>query len=97
MPTGMFDGVDFEEATVTLAPGEYIVIFSDGVSEAMDAEEEEYGDDRFIADLGKMAASDVEPRLQYVFESVKAFTAGAAQNDDVTAMVVNYERKSTDG
>ena len=63
----------------------------------MDAEEEEYGDDRFIADLGKMAASDVEPRLQYVFESVKAFTAGAAQNDDVTAMVVNYERKSTDG
>ena len=97
MPTGMFDGVDFEEATVTLAPGEYIVIFSDGVSEAMDAEEEEYGDDRFIADLGKMAVSDVEPRLQYVFESVKAFTAGAAQNDDVTAMVVNYERKSTDG
>ncbi len=32
-----------------------------------------------------------EPRLQYAFDSVKLFTAGAAQNDDVTAMVVNYE------
>jgi hypothetical protein len=38
-----------------------------------------------------------EPRLQYAFDSVQLFTAGAAQNDDVTAMVVNYESNSEDG
>ena len=38
-----------------------------------------------------------EPRLQYAFDSIKLFTAGAAQNDDVTAMVVNYESNSSDG
>ncbi len=38
-----------------------------------------------------------EPRLQYAFDSVKWFTAGAAQNDDVTAMVVNDESNSADG
>lgn len=39
-----------------------------------------------------------EPRLQYAFGSIKLFTAGAAaQNDDVTAMVVNYESISADG
>jgi hypothetical protein len=38
-----------------------------------------------------------EPRLQYAFDSIKLFTAGAAQNDGVTAMVVNYESNSSDG
>ena len=38
-----------------------------------------------------------EPCLQYAFDSVKLFTTGATQNDDVTAMVVNYESNSADG
>ena len=75
---------------MTLASSDYLVVFSDGVSEAMDAEGEEFGDERLSASLGQMTAADAEPRLKHVFESVKAFTAGAAQNDDVTAMVVSY-------
>ena len=90
MPLGLFDGVDFAEGTVTLASGDYLVVFSDGVSEAMDAEGEEFGDERLSASLGQMTAADAEPRLKHVFESVKAFTAGEAQNDDVTAMIVSY-------
>ena len=37
-----------------------------------------------------------EPRLQYAFDSIKLFTAGAAQNDGVTAMVVNCESNSAE-
>lgn len=38
-----------------------------------------------------------ESCLQYAFDSVKLFATGATQNDDVTAMVVNYESNSADG
>ena len=90
MVLGLFDGVDFVEATVTLGPGDFLVVFSDGVSEAMDAADEEFGDARLVESLTAMTAQEAQSRLQHVFASVKQFTAGAAQNDDVTAMVVEY-------
>ena len=91
MVLGLFDGVEFAEGAATLHPGDYLVVFSDGVSEAMDEAGQEFGDDRLLESLENMAAVEAEPRLQHVFASVKAFTADAAQNDDVTAMVVMYQ------
>ncbi len=87
---GLFEGVDFAEATVDLAPGDFLVVFSDGVSEAMSAAGEEYGDDRLIASLADISAGDAESRLARIFGDVERFTAGAAQHDDVTAMVAIY-------
>ena len=94
MVIGLFDGTPFEEANVQLHPGDFIVIFSDGVSEAMDANEEEFGDDRLLESLAAMTATEVQPQLKHVFTSVSTFTAGADQNDDVTAMVVGYRGMS---
>ena len=90
MVLGLFDNVDFAEATVTLGAGDFLVVFSDGVSEAMDADDEEFGDDRLVESLTAMTADEAKSRLDHVFASVKQFTAGAAQNDDVTAMVIEY-------
>lgn len=87
---GLFEDVDFEEATVELAPGDFLLVFSDGVSEAMSAAGEEYGDDRLIAGLADMRTGDAESRLARVFADVERFTAGAAQHDDVTAMIAIY-------
>ncbi len=94
MVIGLFEGTPFEEATVQLHPGDFIVIFSDGVSEAMDAKEEEFGDDRLLETLATMTETEVEPQLKQVFAGVSAFTAGADQNDDVTAMIVGYRGMS---
>lgn len=90
MVLGLFDGTPYEEATVTLAPGDFLVIFSDGVSEALDPHGEEYGDEGLLASIASMQASGVEQRLQHVFGRLDEFTAGAAQHDDVTAMIVGY-------
>ena len=87
---GLFEGVDFGEATVALAPGDFLLVFSDGVSEAMSAAGEEYGDDRLIASLADLRTGDAESRLARVLADVERFTAGAAQHDDVTAMVAIY-------
>ena len=90
MVIGLFDGTPFEEGQATLRPSDFIVVFSDGVSEAMDASGEEFGDERLLASLAEMTDTEVEPQLKHVFKGVSAFTAGAAQNDDVTAMVVGF-------
>ena len=97
MVIGLFDGVPFEEATVALGPGDFVVVFSDGVSEALDADEEEYGDDRLIESIAVMSDPKVEARLRHLFGSVDTFTAGAPQHDDVTAMVVGYNTVAADG
>ena len=95
MVLGLFDGVEYEQGTATLAPGDFRVVFSDGVSEALNPSDEEFGDDRLRSSIGRMTDAAVEPRLQHVFRSVSDFTAGAAQHDDVTAMIVGY--RGSDG
>lgn len=90
MVIGLFDGTPFEEGTVRLEPGDFLVTFSDGVSEAMNSAEEEFGDEGILSSLADMEATDVVPQLRHVFSGVSRFTAGAAQNDDVTAMIVGY-------
>ena len=95
MVLGLFDGTPFEEGSVVLEPGDFLVTFSDGVSEAMDREGEEFGDERLLESIATMTENEVAPRLKHIFASVSAFTAGAAQNDDVTGMVVGY--RGSDG
>lgn len=90
MVVGLFDTAEFEEATVQLHPDDYLVVFSDGVSEAFDSKEEEYGDPRLIDCLNAMTPGNAEERLEKIYADVKKFTAGAEQNDDVTAMIVTY-------
>ena len=90
MVLGLFDGVDFSEATVELAAGDCLLVFSDGVSEAMSVAGEEYGDDRLIASLTGGGAADAQSRLDRILADVERFTAGAAQHDDVTALIAEY-------
>ena len=87
---GFFDGVPFAERTTTLRADDHLVVFSDGVTEALNAAEEEFGDDRLVACLASAPGTGAEPLRKHVFGSVQRFTAGAAQHDDVTAMAVAY-------
>ena len=97
MVVGLFDGVPFDEGTAHLQPDDYVVLFSDGVSEAMNAAGEEYGDDRLLECLAGTTATACEPRLREIFAGVERFTAGAPQHDDVTAMVVIYRPGASAG
>ena len=88
---GLFEGAVYQEETVTLSPGDWLIVFSDGVSEAMSVEGHEYGEERILATAGKHA--DVTPAdlLQAIFSDVRAFTKGAPQSDDITALVLRYD------
>ncbi len=96
MPLGLFEGAPLEEETVTMEPGDFVVTFSDGVSEAMNEAGEEFEDARIIESIHGSSGRDAQTQLEHLFSSVKTFTAGADQNDDVTVLVVSYRGVSAD-
>ena len=89
MVLGIFDDTPFMEGSQTLEAEDHLVLFSDGVSEAMNEAEEDFGDERLLACL-PAATGNAEQRLQHVLATVQQFTGNAAQHDDITAMVVSY-------
>jgi sigma-B regulation protein RsbU (phosphoserine phosphatase) len=87
---GLFDAASYEEETLQLEPGDLIVLFSDGVTEAMNAEGEEFTDDRLIACANAHRGEAPQQVLEALLADVQAFCAGEAQSDDVTAVLVRY-------
>jgi serine phosphatase RsbU (regulator of sigma subunit) len=87
---GLLEFAPYSEETIQLAPGDTIVIFSDGVSEALNADEEEFGDERLLAAIQSATGQSVEAQVDHVFDVVREFTRGTAQGDDITAMVIRY-------
>ena len=90
MPMGLFDGLPFTEESVTMAPGDFLVLFSDGVSEALDLNGAEFEDERILKSIAGAPAREAPVQLEHLLSNVKKFTAGAPQNDDVTVVVVAY-------
>ena len=87
---GLFEQATFEEATVQLVKGDILVTFSDGITEALSASGEEYGDARLIECVEQNRSLPTPDLLEAILASVRAFTRGAVQSDDVTALVLRY-------
>jgi sigma-B regulation protein RsbU (phosphoserine phosphatase) len=88
---GLFELIPFEQETITLTPGDWVIVFSDGVSEALSATGDEFGDPRIIDCVRKYQNDDPRVLVERLFSAVREFTAGAPQSDDVTALVVRYK------
>ena len=88
---GLFGEATYEQEVVTLHPGDTLITFSDGVSEAWNVEGTEFGDERILECL-HTSPRDIEPNelVQEVLAGVREFTAGEPQSDDITVLVVRY-------
>jgi len=87
---GLFEAATFSEETVTLSPGDWLIVFSDGVSEAMSASADEYGETRIVSLVEANKSLEPTQLLEALFADVRDFTRGAPQSDDITAMVLRY-------
>jgi phosphoserine phosphatase RsbU/P len=87
---GLFEAASFTEETVQLAPGDWLIVFSDGVSEALSAANDEYGEPRILQTVQTNTSAEPPEMLQAIFTDVRTFTKGAPQNDDITALVLRY-------
>lgn len=87
---GLFESPGYDEETVTLGPRDWLIVFSDGVSEAMSREGEEYGEERIVGCVERNLGLEPPKLLEAIFADVREFTRGAPQSDDITALVLRY-------
>ncbi len=90
MVLGLFDAAAYEEDVVQLAPGDVIVLFSDGVSEAVNAAGEEFGEEAIPAAVRPALGQSPQAMLEALLAAVRGFADGTPMKDDVTAVVVRY-------
>jgi sigma-B regulation protein RsbU (phosphoserine phosphatase) len=81
----------YEEDVVHFEPGDALVLFTDGVSEAMNKAQEEYGEERLERVLQLMRSGTAREILNAIHRDVQAHTVGATQSDDITMMVVKLD------
>jgi len=89
---GLFGDARYDQEVVELEPGDTVVVFSDGISEALDVAGEEFGDDRIRAAVEPTQSQSPRCVLETLLAAVTQFVGAGAQNDDITAMVLRYTR-----
>ena len=89
---GMFGGLDYADAHFDMEPGARLVLFSDGITEAFNDREEEFGDDRLL-DTTRALPSEQSPEQDVtdIVSAVDEFAGEAPQFDDITCVVLIYK------
>ena len=87
---GLFPHATYEEETLQLEEGDTLVVFSDGVTEALNAAGDEFGEERLLPCINEHRGCATEVLLDKILATVRTFAASAPQNDDVTALVLRY-------
>jgi sigma-B regulation protein RsbU (phosphoserine phosphatase) len=93
-PLGMFDFAEYHAGRAQLQPGDYLVIYTDGFSEAHNLKHEMFGESGLRDILQNFAGQTAEELSQAIHEGVRKFTGGASQADDMTLVVVHYRGHS---
>jgi serine phosphatase RsbU (regulator of sigma subunit) len=90
MPVGLLERASYAAAEIRLTPGDKIVIFSDGLSEAEDTATNFYGMKRMKQTILAHAGASCAALHDALMRSVEDYTAGALQSDDITLVVLEY-------
>ena len=88
MALGVADGFEYGARSVTVQPGDTLVLYSDGVTEAMNKDGREYGLDRLLEVVIAASGSGAEQVTASIFESVREFAGAAPQSDDITCLTL---------
>jgi phosphoserine phosphatase RsbU/P len=85
---GLLESFPFQQTNLTLQPGDMLVLYSDGVSEAMNPADEEWGETRMIETLERCQGLSAAQTIEYVMAGADTFASGAPQHDDMTLVVL---------
>jgi phosphoserine phosphatase RsbU/P len=88
IPLGIFADSEYESGSTFLQPGDNLVIFTDGVVEAVDEEGDDYGEERLLEHNGTIGLGTAAETLGRLMASVDAFVGNARQHDDITCLVL---------
>jgi sigma-B regulation protein RsbU (phosphoserine phosphatase) len=93
-PVGLLPEANYSAARVTLEPGDTLVLFSDGVTEAADLGEQMFGVPRLSEALAGQHEAPLDQLQKRVVDSVENFARGASQADDITLLFIRYRAAS---
>ena len=85
---GAIEGMSFKNESLQLQPGDAIVLYTDGVTEAENKDHEQFGESRMEAALAELKGAESKQIVDTINASVKEFVNGAAQSDDITQLVI---------
>lgn len=88
VPIGVMDSAPYQSGEVTLEPGDWLVAFTDGVIEAENSQQQEYGEERFLTMLRWGSSLAPALLLQHLMADIDRFEANAPQHDDITCMLL---------
>jgi len=91
LPFGILPDAKYESATVTLAPGDWLVIFTDGVVEAENFRQQEFGEARLLAAIEAGKSTEPAEMLKRLMTELDLFVGNTPQHDDVTCMLLKAE------
>jgi phosphoserine phosphatase RsbU/P len=91
LPFGIQPEVKYDSATVTLAPGDWLIIFTDGLVEAENARQEEYGEPRLLTAIESGKTLEPSEMLKRLMAELDLFVGNTPQHDDVTCMLLKAE------
>ncbi len=90
MPVGTMEGIRFEQHEFHLNPGDSIFVYTDGVAEATNGDDELYGTERMLSALNSEPDAQPEQVLGNVMNDINGFVDGAEQFDDITMLCIRY-------
>ena len=88
---GAIDGIEYHGATLQLDHGDSLVMFTDGVTEAMNAQNEEFGEERLEDTLAEVTMHNCQQIVEAIKADVAAFVGDAEQSDDITVLALKRQ------
>jgi sigma-B regulation protein RsbU (phosphoserine phosphatase) len=92
---GLLSGVAFEQGHIPIQEGDLLVVFSDGLSEALNAQEEQFGESRMLSAIRECWDKSAEEIRDTAIARVQAFINNAPPNDDQTLIVARFQHLAT--
>lgn len=89
IPIGIEADCDYSSAVYTLNSGDTLLLYTDGITEAMNKSREQYGEQRMLEVLANRACNDPQRCADTLLSSVTTFVSGAEQSDDITILAIN--------
>jgi sigma-B regulation protein RsbU (phosphoserine phosphatase) len=94
LPLGIDPRVQFATGTLTLAPGDLLVCFTDGVIEAVNAKDEDYGEARLLELVKASGGQSASSTLKRLMADVEKFVGATRQHDDITCLILRAAQES---
>ncbi len=91
IPIGIYRDYKFEERTLVIKDGDFLLIYSDGITEAEDKNENLFGEERLIEIVKKHLNDDPKTVIESIYAEVNLFSMGSPQNDDQTLLIIKLD------